>query len=257
VHCHCLPGLDDGPPTMADAVSLCRALVRDRVAAVVATPHQLGPYGFRNSPAKVRAAVADLRAALDDAGVPLTVLPGGDVRIDERLPQLLAEDRVLTVADGGAHLLLELPGGGWVDPLPLIEPLVGSGVTPIITHPERKHEIARDPAAVAEWVAAGAALQVTAGSLLGEFGVEAEAAAWRLLEDGRVSLVASDAHGCDRRPPRLAPAMGRLRRRLGGRAATLLCVENPRRILAAAKRSPRHVPTHHDPTPAEPAGDRG
>ena len=79
VHCHVLPGLDDGPATMADAVALCRLLAADGVTTVFATPHQLGTYEGANRPATVRAAVADLSAALAEADVPLRVLPGGDV----------------------------------------------------------------------------------------------------------------------------------------------------------------------------------
>src|SRR5688572_5935816 len=124
VHCHCLPGLDDGPATMDDAVALCRALVADGVTTAVATPHQLGRYDLRNGAAEVRKAVAGLRQALAREGVPLTVLPGADVRVDERLPQLLEAGHVLTLADNGRHVLLELPHETYIEPLPLIRLLV-------------------------------------------------------------------------------------------------------------------------------------
>src|SRR5437870_1213069 len=97
VHCHCLPGLDDGPPTITDALNLCRALVEDGITAVTATPHQLGRYDGRNSAPEIRRAVIELRQALVEAHVPLHIEPGADVRVDERIPELLEQDIVMTV----------------------------------------------------------------------------------------------------------------------------------------------------------------
>src|ERR1700723_1863897 len=85
IHCHVLPGMDDGPPTPADSVELCRALVRDGITTVIATPHQLGRYEGQNSAADVRTAVSKLQLALAELKVPLHVVPGGDVRVDHRL----------------------------------------------------------------------------------------------------------------------------------------------------------------------------
>lgn len=85
IHCHCLPGLDDGAKTPEEALALCRALVADGVTTVVATPHQLGRYNRRNAAPVVRAAVEALQSQLDEAGVPLTVLAGADIRPDERI----------------------------------------------------------------------------------------------------------------------------------------------------------------------------
>src|SRR5437016_13632743 len=82
MHCHCLPGIDDGPPTMAEAIALCRAVVADGTTTVVATPHQLGAYA-QNGGAAIRSAVAKLQAALDADRIPLRVLAGAEVRIDE------------------------------------------------------------------------------------------------------------------------------------------------------------------------------
>ena len=120
IHCHCLPGLDDGPATIDDALVMCDALVDDGVTTVIATPHQLGAYDGVNTAASIREAVAAFVTELGAAGIPLEVLPGADVRVDERLMRLLAEDKILTAGDLGRHLLLELPHELFVDPLPVI-----------------------------------------------------------------------------------------------------------------------------------------
>src|SRR5947199_9658556 len=79
IHCHCLPGVDDGPPSLDDAIALCRAMVADGITTVIATPHQMGRYDRANSAERVREAVEELSAELKDREIPLEVLPGGDV----------------------------------------------------------------------------------------------------------------------------------------------------------------------------------
>ena len=206
IHCHCLPGLDDGPATMAEALALCRALAEDGIGVVVACAHQLGRYEGRNTPGRIREAVAMLKDALHTEGISLKVLPGADVRLDERIPDLLTRDLVNTVADGGRYLLLELQEGIFIDVLPLVKQLSDRGVRTIITHPERNPCLINSHQQVMRWVAHGALLQLTAGSILGDFGPAAEAAARHWLGTRAAQLVATDAHGVRYRPPRLSKA---------------------------------------------------
>jgi protein-tyrosine phosphatase len=237
IHCHCLPGLDDGPPTPADALDLCRALVADGITAVVATPHQLGRYDRRNAGPVVRQAVEALRAALAAEAVPLAVHAGADVRVDERLVPMLAAGEVLTLA-GGPYLLLELPHETYIEPAPLIRLLTQRGVRTIITHPERHDAVRRNPQLAGPWIAAGAMLQLTAGSLVGSFGPRAEEAAWKWLAAGNVSFVATDAHDVKRRPPCMTEAIAAIEKRLGLEVARLVCVNNPAAVLQPAAAAP-------------------
>jgi protein-tyrosine phosphatase len=230
-HCHCLPAIDDGPRTKADALDLCRALVADGVTTVVATPHQLGAYELRNDGAAVRRGVAEVRAALAAESVPLKVLPGAEVRIDERIPWLLDSGDVVTVGDAGSHLLLELPQNHYVDPLPLIRTLSRAGVCAVITHPERLPFVVRRPTMARRWLDAGALLQVTAASLVGRFGADAEQVGWGLIAAGMVAVVATDAHGARRRSPRMTQAIALIEGRHGRAAAAELCIDGPRRLL--------------------------
>lgn len=246
IHCHCLPCLDDGPATLVESLELCRALVADGITTAVATPHQLGRYHGRNSAAEVREAVEALNRSLMSEGVPLTVLPGGDVRVDEQIPRLLAGGRVLTVGDRGKVLLLELPHDVSIDPLPLIRQLSARGLRSIVSHPERNRFLTANPHAIPKWLEAGAVLQITSGSFAGDFGATAQRAAWYWLETGQASLVASDAHDTTRRPPRMTEAIRLISRRLGEQTARRVCIENPAsllgdRELARPARSPDPV----------------
>jgi len=230
VHCHCLPDLDDGPSTMPEAVALCRALVNDGIAAVIATPHQLGRFDGPYTAAKIRLAVADLNRTLSEQRIPLTVLSGADVRVDERIPQLLKSDCILTLADTGKYILLELPDVVFVDIEPLIEELVALKVTPIISHPERHNSLAGRSEMISKWLGHSAHLQITASSLAGCFGSQVETAAWRLLRSGWASLVATDSHDLNGRRPLMREAFRLISTRLNEDLARLVCIENPARV---------------------------
>ena len=231
IHCHCLPGLDDGPATMADAVAICRLLAADGITTAIATPHQLGTYGTTNGADRVRQAVADLSAVLAAEHVPLRVLPGGDVRVDDALIDELAADHVLTLGDGRAYVLLELPHESLIDLGRLVVELTSAGLTPVLSHPERNGPLARRVDPALPWLASGMVMQVTAGSLVGQFGPLAERAGWQMIEQGLVAIVATDAHDVDRRPPSMSAAIDAIAGRLGHAVARRLCLENPLKVL--------------------------
>lgn len=231
VHCHVLPGLDDGPANLSQAVALATALVEDGITTVVATPHQLGRYDRLNSADVVREGIAELQDALEAEHVPLEVLPGGDVRIDERIPRMLKSGELETTAAAGRHLLLELPHELFVDPMPTIGVLRGLELQTIMTHPERHPYLAGDVERLVEWTQEGAVIQLTAGSLLGEFGQRAFDQAWQIVRLGLAGLVATDAHDTRRRPPRLTEALASLTQEVGAKLARTLCLDNPLRVL--------------------------
>jgi len=245
VHCHCLPDLDDGPADRAEAVALCRALVADGIRTVVATPHQLGRYAGRYGGCRIRRAVAELSTTLAEAGVPLTVLAGADVRIDERIPDLLESGDVLAVGEARRYLLLELPHEVFVDPHTLLARLAEKGIVAVITHPERHPFLARNPAYVQRWAEYRPCLQITAASFGGGFGRLSQEAAWAFLHAPLPILAATDAHGATSRPPRMTQAYTLLRQRWGRAAARRICVENPQRVVQGqdlAMSAPRGVP---------------
>lgn len=231
IHCHCLPAVDDGPATIAEAFALCRGLVDDCVTDVIATPHQLGRFSDCNKAAQIREEVSTLNEELKCNGIPLTVVPGGDVRADERVCHLLEADEILTLADGGKYILLELPHEVFIDIEPLLVELASLGIQAIISHPERHPILAKQPKILLKWLENSAHLQLTSASLLGEFGPIAQQAAWHFLSSGWASLVATDAHNLDSRRPCMRTAFKHISIKLGEATARLVCIENPLRVL--------------------------
>jgi protein-tyrosine phosphatase len=231
IHCHCLPGLDDGPATMSESIALCRALVKENITTVIATPHQLGRFSDCNDAGQVRKVVSALNKELRANDIVLSVVPGADVRVDERICKLLEEDKVLTLADRGKYILLELPHEVFIDIEPLLNELVSMGIQAIISHPERHFGLAKERDILAKWMEYRAHLQVTAGSLLGYFGSAIEEFGWELLSSGMACFVATDCHNLDDRRPCMRAAFHRIDDRLGKAVARLVCIENPLRVL--------------------------
>jgi len=129
------------------------------------------------------------------------------------------------------YLLLELPHEVLIDIEPLLVGLASLGIQAIISHPERHFALAKQPEMLLKWLNRGAYLQVTSGSLLGEFGNLAQIAAWHFLSSGWASFVATDAHNLDGRRPRMKVAFEQISTKLGHAVARLVCIENPLRVL--------------------------
>ena len=238
IHCHCLPGLDDGPRNSYESLALCQALVNDGISVVIATPHQLGQFDGYNEPAKVRNAVQELNKELESNKIPLTVMPGGDVRIDERIGSLIENDQIQTLADGRKYILLEFPSKIFLDIEPLINELADKGIQAIISHPERHSVLSKQNDILPKWLSRPAFLQITAGSLTGDFGLSAQNAAWKFLCKGWVSFVATDAHNLAGRKPKMNIAYKEISKNISQEVAHLVCIENPMRLLEGREIEP-------------------
>lgn len=231
IHFHCLPGVDDGPQTWDEAVELCRAAAAEGTTTIVATPHVLRDPWLNEDPIERDRLLVRLNALL--GGKP-AVVPGCEFFFSSDVIELWERGGAgpLIGLNRGACLLLEFPSYG-VPPVAesLLHELSIINVTPIIAHPERNSELAANPGRLASLVARGALVQITAGSLLGEFERTALAAAEAFFAAGLVHLVASDAHSMSRRPPRLAAARQWVARHWGAVAEEELFETNAAAVL--------------------------
>jgi protein-tyrosine phosphatase len=231
VHCHLLPGIDDGPKDWDETLSMARLAAADGIGTVVATPHQLGRYES-NSTHRIRALTAEAQQRVAAAGIPLTILPGADVRVHEDLPGLVRQREVLTVADRRTHLLVELPHNQLLPLGEVIYALQGEEICCILSHPERNGRLVQNPAAVRPWVQQGCLVQVTAGSITGHLGRDAQRTSRWLLEEQLVHLIATDAHDSRRRPPCLSKSYDLVCRCVGPELAHKLFISNPKSVAS-------------------------
>jgi len=230
LHCHLLPGIDDGAPDLAVSLEMARAFVADGVSVVACTPHIL-PGIFHNTGPQIRAAVHDLQLRLDDAGIPLLLVPGADNHVVHDFVAGLRAGHLLTLADT-RYVLVEPPHH--VAPPRLDElffSIAAAGYVPVLTHPERLTWIKPHYELIERLATSGVWMQITAGALAGSFGKSARYWAERMLDEGLVHILATDAHDTEKRPPNLALGRDYAARRVGAAEAENLVATRPRGML--------------------------
>ncbi len=236
LHCHLLPGIDDGPQTLDEAIALAKALVEDGVTHVVATPHVF-PGRYDNKRSTIAVEYARFRGRLDELAIPLSTSFAGEVRLTPEVLDWLVMGELPFLAGEAVHqgapkaILLEMPDSQ----VPLgadrfCEVLVKQGITPVIAHPERNRGIVERPEQIRRFVEAGCQLQLTAASVIGQFGSRAHSTALFLLDQGWVQMVASDAHNLRGRAPRLQAAHAWLTTQYGRQVANDLTIHGPARV---------------------------
>jgi protein-tyrosine phosphatase len=203
LHAHVLPGVDDGPPNLDEAIALARDMVEGGVGTVVATSHVSTRYP--NRPETLGRARERLVAALADQGIDLRVESGAEITLEQAA---LLDDEVLAklALAGGPYLLLESPlSPAAMDIEGQVTGILDRGFLVVLAHPERSPAFQRAPMDLERLVADGALSAVTAGAFAGRFGRTARAFARRLAVDGLVHVITSDAHDLSGRPPGLGP----------------------------------------------------
>ncbi len=230
LHSHILPGVDDGPRDLEESLEMARVAVEDGITRLAATPHNAN-WRDGGRRAWVQERVDGLQSVLDEQGIPLKVVPGVETYIAPDLIQHLKEERAFTL-NGSRYLLIELPLHSW--PLyteqVLFEVQV-QGLVPIVAHAARYLEVQEDPNRILGLVERGALVQLTAGSLTGQFGRRARDTARRLLEHNLAHLIASDSHSARSRPPRLTPGVEVAAEIIGPERARAMVTTAPAAVL--------------------------
>jgi protein-tyrosine phosphatase len=196
LHCHILPGIDDGPKDLETSLGLARLLAEEGVRTVVATPHLRDDHPGVHL-AELHSRCDDLGSAVAAAGIDLAIVSGGEVDL---LWALKAADEDLGLASygqRGAWLLIETPNG----PLPAtleqgLAELSGRGYRVLLAHPERSPDFQRDSDRLLELTRDGVLLQVTVSTLgLSPRQSRSSRLAHHLVDQDAVHVLSSDAHG--------------------------------------------------------------
>ena len=226
LHAHMLPAIDDGAGDLEAALQMAQIAVDDGITHLACTPH-IYPGLFDNTHEGIKSAVARFSVELEQAGIPLTLGYGADIQVQPELVQDLREGKLPTV-NRSRYFLYEPPHHV---PLPhftrQIFDVVAAGYVPIVTHPERLSWIEDHYDEFIEAAKSGAWMQLTSGSLTGRFGPNARYWSERMLEDGIVHLLATDAHNTSSRPPLLAEGAEAAARFVGREEADRLVMERP------------------------------
>jgi len=233
LHCHPVPGIDDGPQSTQQALAMLRRAHDAGVRTMVATPHVSSAYP-RTRADGVSSAVVALQAAADTASIDMRILAGAELDLMHR--EMLHTDELPGLCLGDSpYTLVELPFSADAR---FAEMLLGMhhDVQPaLLAHPERCHAFHEDPELLGRLVGQGMLVQLTSASVAGMYGSTVQRCAWTMFEQGLVHVVASDAHDAVRRPPLLREPLEEAG--LGELVATL-CDDNPAAILAGERPAP-------------------
>jgi protein-tyrosine phosphatase len=240
IHCHILPGMDDGASTIEQSLAMAEMAIADGITHVVGTPHANAEYRF--DPELIRQRREELQSLVGDR---LILATGCDFHLNfENLGELRVNPAKFTINQKN-YLLVEfadfsIPPG--TDET--LHQLLLLGISPIVTHPERNRLIRSKPEMLRRWLRQGCYVQITAQSLLGGFGESTQKQAVEWLDLDMVHFFASDAHNTDKRPLQLRRAFDAVAEQRGEEIARALFFDNP---LAAFEGRP--LP--YEPEPPE------
>ena len=235
LHCHLLPGIDDGPQTLEESIELCRLAVADGVTHAIVTPH-IHPGRWENTRQVIEQQCDKLQQVVSQQGIPLQLGFAAEVRLSDQIIRQVENDEIpfYGEVDGYKVMLLEFPHGHIIPGSDkLVAWLMKHNIRPLIAHPERNKQVMKDATQLRPFIAAGCWLQVTAGSVTGGFGEQAQHIAHQLLQDDAVAVLASDGHNARARQPGLKQAFDVIAGRYGPERALRLTLHTPAVIAAS------------------------
>ncbi|MGH9534503.1 MAG: tyrosine-protein phosphatase [Terriglobales bacterium] len=231
IHCHILPGLDDGAASMQDSVDMARMAQADGTSDIVATPH--ANFQFSYDPPKIAALRVELQAAIGPAP---QILVGCDFHLSyENVRDALDQPRKYAI-NGTQYQLVEFAESFNIEAMEaVLSQLLQAGMIPVLTHPERNPVFQQHGQLANRYVELGCVVQITSGSLLGEFGKLALRASTDLLDRDLAHVIASDAHSTKWRTPCLSAAAAAAEERRTAAIAKALVADNPAAIIAGQR----------------------
>ncbi|RYI28786.1 tyrosine protein phosphatase [Bacillus infantis] len=206
IHCHILPNVDDGADSLEASISMARQAAGEGIRSIIATPHHKNGH-YDNTKEQILQYTSSLNEALENAHIPVNVLPGQEIRIYGELLEDYEKGEILTLNDGSKYVFIELPSNH----VPrytekLLFDIQMNGLTPIIVHPERNAELIEHPDLLYQMVKKGTLTQVTASSVSGYFGKKIKKFSHQLFEANLTHFIASDAHNTSSRGFKMAEA---------------------------------------------------
>ncbi len=232
IHCHILPGFDDGAADLREAQIMAAMAADSGVDGIVATPHFRGTADTaRQDVAVIDRLFEALHQEFTQADLPLTLYKGAEILCLPETPELAVKGLLPTLA-GTRYLLTEFYFDEDFDSMSeRLAELAACGLVPVVAHPERYGAIQRDPRRLFDWFDTGYVLQLNKGSVLGAFGPRVQQAAAFMLDNGIAHLIASDAHGVDQRTPHMEALRDHLEEHYDPEYIRILLRRNPRRLV--------------------------
>jgi protein-tyrosine phosphatase len=232
LHCHILPGLDDGAKSLEEAVEMARIAQDEGIERIVVTPHLFRENILYEDLGRIEEKRKELHRALETSNIHVELLSGAEVHISHNLMEEIRKNRKHLVVNRSSYMFVEFPSRHVFSGVKeLFFELMSEGIIPIIAHPERNSVFVRNPSFLYELIQMGSLAQANSGSLSGIYGRGAEQAVSRFLEMNLIHFIASDGHNTSDLAPKLSGARERAERIIGKEGAIALVEDNPAAVL--------------------------
>lgn len=231
IHCHILPYVDDGAEHMEETEHLLKAQEDQGVRVVCATPHHRHRM-FDSSDEAVLRQLDRVRSFLASSDLSLQLFLGREYYCDDFFLKRMEQGPLITMGDGNT-VLMEFSSRYSVEDISkYVLRAKAEGYQPLVAHVERYPAMGNNPANAEKLIALGAKLQINAGSVLGREGLFQKRFVWKLMKQGLVYVIASDAHDPEYRPPELGACAAKVERKMGEAYANEVFWANPLTILS-------------------------
>ena len=214
MHCHCLPGLDDGAHTMEESVQMLTTAYKDGIRTVIATPHFHHRRGNATKE-QILEATERVQEEIQKLYPDMKVYSGNEIYFSSSVPDRIANGELCTLADSKYVLIEFSPEKDYSDIRKAIQAVQAEGVWPIIAHVERYECLVKNPVLATELVEMGAYLQVNAAGILGKYGRKEKRMIKKLFSSGDISFVSTDAHDTEHRRQELSEAAAYVQKKYG------------------------------------------
>lgn len=240
IHCHILPGLDDGPKTMEQALAMARLAERSGTRRIIATPHFLnGVYTIDTH--QIKQCAEQFSRALDREKINIEMFTGAEIRVAHNICTLFEKGALPSLA-GSAYYLFELPDIFFKEGVfRMLHQLQKREVVPVIAHPERNYTLLKKPGMIQAFLDRQCVFQLTGESVLGNNGKASFRLSKEMICSGSAHFIASDGHNTDSRPPVLKNVFKAVKKISNETTAGKLMIENPETLLATSSGSYRII----------------
>ncbi|MDI9509611.1 MAG: hypothetical protein QM217_07345 [Bacillota bacterium] len=230
IHCHILPGIDDGSSNMEETLQMIEVAYNDGIRTIITTPHY-HEGRFKNKVAEYEAALNDVKRQVKDKYPDLNLYLGCEIYYSHECIDLLDKQELPTMA-GSRYILLEFsPGKEYSYIKKSLQKCLFAGYLPILAHVERYKSIEQDIDLVEDLINMGAYIQVNANSIIGKSGGRSKKFTRNLLQRDMVHFIGTDSHNMNSRSPSIKKCVNHINKRYGTTYLEKWLVDNPRKIL--------------------------
>lgn len=233
MHCHILPGIDDGACDLEASKAMLRQAYNDGIREMIVTPHNMA---HRHSAGKetIEFLTEELQAWLNQEKISITLHTGNEVLYRYDMSNLLEKQKICTLADSFYVLVEFAPSDTYAYIKNGVQEIIRAGKTPILAHIERYEALAKNTDRIEELMEMGAFMQVNTGSIEGRNGLVIKLRVLRWIKKGYIHFAGTDGHNFDKRPLSMQKAAKTVERRIGKEEAQKLFHDHAQMIIQKA-----------------------